>query len=303
MIAASERYAQSHVGKAIYSVESKLVHGHNKLNEGARQVFNKVTGQRCRNSRTYRPATSYSSQKISSKGKAPAVSQDSVIHEWDQVVPDVAQQSERCPSYRLVTFEGEIVPIPSDSRYDYLLSFTEDLGSSNKPPLKVPVNGSSGNQSTSGVPKDQVGITEYFTTPSVQSAEEIHQKLFSRELKDITYNELKMLEFQGDRCVEKDIKVKSGLIKVNTEKEGGLEKAYEVFDKVKDELGKYSGIENSCSRLAISKNPISGRHCLFKNGNLINLRKEGKSGHVKLEINNIVENTYEKITFVNHNKK
>lgn len=301
MIAASERYAQSHVGKAIYSVESKLVHGHNKLNEGARQVFNKVTGHRYRNSRTYKPATSCSSQEnITSKGKAPAVSQDSVIREWDQVASGVAQQPERGPSYRLVTVEGEIVPMPPDNKYDYLLSSTEDLGSSNKPPLKVPV---SGNQSTSGVPKDQVGITEYFTAPSVQSAEEIREKLFSRELKDITYNELKILGFQGDKCVEKDIKVKSRLIKVNTEKEGGLEKAYEIFDKVKDELGKYSGIENSCSRLAISKNPISGRHCLFKNGNLINLRKEGKSGHVKLEITNVVENTYEKITFVNCNKK
>jgi len=144
--------------------------------------------------------------------------------------------------------------------------------------------------------KDVDGVldNEKKATEVTQSLDELRQSVLNLEKRMLTNNELKRLGFRGDNFHKIDnVNQKTGHIRVFTEIQGDIEKAQGVLNRVKKEfaprglIAEDSKVENGIRRI----------FCKFEDGSHIQLRTEGKSGHVKVEITDVLINTYEKITF------
>ncbi|MDR3551337.1 MAG: hypothetical protein P4L31_08030 [Candidatus Babeliales bacterium] len=123
----------------------------------------------------------------------------------------------------------------------------------------------------------------------------IRQSVFSRA-KDITIQEAHKLGFRGEKVygVNKFNKI-SGHIKLDTEWQGCMEKAKQIFDSLKNEFsGSRKLIEEVIESLEKGGQRIFYK---FSDGSTIQLRDLGKSGHPKIEILDTLKNITEKITF------
>jgi len=110
-----------------------------------------------------------------------------------------------------------------------------------------------------------------------------------------TVAEAKSLGFRGDAVDEvKELNKATGLIKLNTELSGGAERAQQVLDTVRKE---FSNRKLIAQQIESTKNGSQRIVYIFEDGSRVQLRPSGGSGHPKIDIKDVLKNTYEKITF------
>ena len=126
------------------------------------------------------------------------------------------------------------------------------------------------------------------------SLAEIRRAIVNRE-KLVTPDDMKKLGFIGKFKTLKEANKITGRIELNTEIQGGMEKAQQVLAKVKKEFESRKLIKEGVEEL---KNGAQRIFCEFEDGSLVQIRTAGKSGHPKVEIKDTVRNIDEKITFI-----
>ena len=124
--------------------------------------------------------------------------------------------------------------------------------------------------------------------------EAIRQSIFNRT-KDITIEEAHKLGFRAESVYDLESFDKTtGRIELNTEWQGVIEKAKQVFESLKKEFGS--------SRKLIKENNVLEKGIqrifyAFEDGSSIQIRFLGKSGQPKIDIIDTLKNIKEKITF------
>lgn len=123
--------------------------------------------------------------------------------------------------------------------------------------------------------------------------EAIRQSVFNRT-KDITIEEAHKLGFRAPEIDKlRGFDKITGRIEFNTEWQGGMEKAKQVFESLKNEF--------SCRKVVKEgvelKKGIERIFYEFSDGSKLQFRSLGKSGHPKIEILDTLKNIEEKITF------
>lgn len=153
-------------------------------------------------------------------------------------------------------------------------------------------------QPNSQAVKNAAVITEeQVTIKSTQSLAELRQSVLSLEKRMLTNDELKKLGFRGDSFHNIDkVNLETGYIRINTESQGGMEKAQEIFNRVKKEFENRKLIPGDTKLIEKNGAQVQITSCRFEDGSCIQIRPEGKSGHIKVDIKDVLANTYEKIT-------
>lgn len=147
---------------------------------------------------------------------------------------------------------------------------------------------------------DQAGVSTVagaadagFIIPEVSLAE-LRQVIINRE-RQITIEEAHKLGFRAPEINKlRGFDKITGRIEFNTEWQGGMEKAQQVFESLKKEFGNRKIIEEGTE---LTKTGAQRIFYVFEDGSSIQLRSLGKSGHSKIDIIDTLKNIEEKITF------
>jgi len=139
-----------------------------------------------------------------------------------------------------------------------------------------------------------VALPKITETGTHAECEAIRKIIINRERK-VTIEEAHKLGFRGEQVdTLKGFDKVTGEIKLNTDCQGGIEKAEQMLDSLRKEYEsrkltkkEIEPLENGGQRIAYT----------FADGSHIQLRSLGKSGHSKIEITDRFKNIKEKITF------
>jgi hypothetical protein len=128
----------------------------------------------------------------------------------------------------------------------------------------------------------------------VISLTELRQEIVNRE-RGVIDSDREKLGFTGIRVKKSEVNQNTGRIGINTELDGGLENANNVYEaKVKYFSSNQELVEEGIKTTDNGEKRIYSR---FKDGTFVQLRILGSSGHPKVDIIDISKNIKEKITF------